>query len=82
MIEFIYRRVRLTVRTEPSQGLNTGSIPVRATQIERRNMRRSLFRFRIPFVLTVGYLFTTLPSQLPPIDHRVVLDRPQTPLFL
>ena len=25
------RRVRLTVRTEPSQGLNTGSIPVRAT---------------------------------------------------
>ena len=25
------RRYRLTVRTEPSQGLNTGSIPVSAT---------------------------------------------------
>ena len=27
------RRYRLTVRTEPSQGLNTGSIPVSATNI-------------------------------------------------
>jgi hypothetical protein len=29
---FIQRRYRLTVRTEPSQGLNTGSIPVSATK--------------------------------------------------
>ena len=27
----VVRRYRLTVRTEPSQGLNTGSIPVSAT---------------------------------------------------
>src|SRR5207249_4238516 len=29
------RRYRLTVRTEPSQGLNTGSIPVSATNLPK-----------------------------------------------
>ena len=39
------RRYRLTVRTEPSQGLNTGSIPVSATikSITYRQCARARF---------------------------------------
>ena len=41
------RRVRLTVRTEPSQGLNTGSIPVRATKHQPMyHHRLGCFKYR------------------------------------
>ena len=43
-----FRRVRLGVRTGPSQGSNTGSIPVRATE---REIAISLFLFILELIL-------------------------------
>src|ERR1700684_132092 len=41
-------RYRLTVRTEPSQGLNTGSIPVSATMFSADSKKDSLLISRVP----------------------------------
>lgn len=55
-LETSNRRVRLTVRTEPSQGLNTGSIPVRATAKGR------IILFDLFFLSPLFHFLQNLPT--------------------